>query len=156
MQCRTNTRCGNSVKRVAPCFFIKNSKSSAISLSVTPSLILPKTYSNAISPIFFSLCDFFFYFAFVFYFSQFVYKILHFNKILSNLLVLLLFAYFSPTLIYDSSKLIYLSSILKIFFQNRLQYQLLKAFCLLTCLYCISRICDNILATVRNKQICVL
>ncbi len=74
-------------------FFIKNSKSSAISLSVTPSLILPKIYSNAISPIF-SASAIFFNFAFVFYFSRFVYKILHFNKILSVFLVLLLFAYF--------------------------------------------------------------
>ncbi len=104
---------------VAPCFFfIKNSKSSAISLSVTPSLILPKTYSNAISPIFSASAIFFLISHSSFIFSRFVYKILHFNKNLVRLLVLLLFAYFLRRSYMILQNLYIFRLFLKIFFQN--------------------------------------
>ena len=109
---------------VAPCFFIKNSKSSAISLSVTPSLILPKTYSNAISPIFSASA------IFLISHSSFISRGLFIRFCISTKscpsFSFALIRLFSPTLIYDSSKPIF-RLFLKIFFQNLLQYQSLQS-----------------------------
>ena len=101
---------------VAPCFFIKNSKSSAISLSVTPSLILPKIYSNAISPIFSASA------IFLISHSSFISRGLFIRFCISTKscpsFSFALIRLFSPTLIYDSSKPIYFSSILENIFSK--------------------------------------